>query len=160
MENTHGEGSSSADFQVVDELCTFLEVAIHLLLHQRQVYPREAFERRRHLDVSVYRSRHPELNEYIAITVQGARKLLERNEADAFIVVIRDKDRHVLERFHFDMHYETLAIDLELLREQLRGILVKVHTCDTLLTDLPPDATFDVELHTAPTRARHPLPDS
>jgi hypothetical protein len=103
---------------VVDELCCFLSCAVHLVLWARRVYPREAFERRRHLDVTVFRSRHVELNEYIALIVQGARQLIERGEADRLVIAVRS-GRVVFERFRFDVRYDGRAVDLDALREQL-----------------------------------------
>ena len=64
-------------------LCDFLHGAVHLILHARKVYPPEIFERRRFLDVTVFRSRHVELNDHIALVARGARDLMARGEADA-----------------------------------------------------------------------------
>jgi hypothetical protein len=145
---------------VVDELCCFLSCAVHLVLWARRVYPREAFERRRHLDVTVFRSRHVELNEYIALIVQGARQLIERGEADRLVIAVRS-GRVVFERFRFDVRYDGRAVDLDALREQLRGFLLKLLTCDAQLGPLPYDAELDftAELHTDATHAPLPLPE-
>ena len=106
-----------------------MSCAVHLVLWARRVYPREAFERRRHLDVTVFRSRHVELNEYIALIVQGARQLIERGEADRLVIAVRS-GRVVFERFRFDVRYDGRAVDLDALREQLRGFLLKLLTCE------------------------------
>ena len=143
-----------------DELCDFLSCAVHLVLWARRVYPREAFERRRHLDVTVFRSRHVELNEYIALIVQGARQLMERGEADRLVIAVRS-GRVVFERFRFDVRYDGRAVDLDALREQLRGFLLKLLTCDAQLGPLPYDAELDftAEIHTDATHAPLPLPE-
>ncbi len=151
---------SAAPRSAVDELCDFLSCAVHLVLWARRVYPRETFERRRHLDVTVFRSRHVELNEYITLIVQGARQLIERREADRLVLAVRS-GRIVLEHFRFDLRYEGRAIDLDALRQQLRGFLLKLLVCDALLGPLPNDADLDftAELHTDRTHASTPLPE-
>jgi mitotic spindle assembly checkpoint protein MAD2B len=146
-------------------LCDFLGVCIHLILHARHVYPRDIFERRRHLDVTVFRSRHPELNEYITQVVEGARHLMERGEADALVISIHttgSSSTTVLERFRFDIRLTTSArINEDMLRTQLRGFLLKLQVCDSLLAPLPSESglSFTVELHSNETTASQPLPD-
>ena len=146
----------------------FLSVAIHLILYTRQVYAPEIFERRRFLDVTVFRSRHVELNDHIALVADGARALLERGEADKLVLTIFGAPREggpraTLERFLFELRRHdqaAIAVDMEALRTQLRGFLLKLHACDALLSPLPEDVdlTFACELHTAPTRSLEPLP--
>lgn len=46
-----------------------LEAIVHQLLFVRQLYPAELFERQQLYGVAVRRSRHPELNSYIAEVV-------------------------------------------------------------------------------------------
>ena len=161
---------------VINELCNFLEVAVHLTLYTRRVYPREVFERRRYADVTVYQSRHRELTSYVSSIVHGARQLMTRGELDALILSMRKGDHgEVLERFRFDLSLgsSATAIDLDQVRSHLRGILLRLHTCDTLLLPLPfaelhdlatggvDGLTFSVELHTQATRASAgPLPAS
>jgi mitotic spindle assembly checkpoint protein MAD2B len=161
---------------------SYIEASIHLILHQRRVYPSEVFERRRLFDVTVFRSRHVELNDYIALVARGARELLDRGEADALVVSIlgehRDTgsslgDPEVLERFRLEFRMPPTAghqggaasssssspLDVETLQAHLRGFLLKLHVCDSLLPPLPSHTrlTFTCELHTEPTRAAQPL---
>jgi mitotic spindle assembly checkpoint protein MAD2B len=160
----------------------YIETSIHLILHQRRVYPSEVFERRRLFDVTVFRSRHVELNDYIALVACGARELLERGEADALVVSILGEphgagsslgDPEVLERFRLEFRMPPRAgqqggasssssstpIDVETLQAHHRGFLLKLHVCDSLLPPLPSHMrlTFTCELHTDPTRAAQPL---
>jgi mitotic spindle assembly checkpoint protein MAD2B len=159
----------------------FLGAALHLILYTRRVYPPEIFERRRLFDVMVFRSRHVELNDHIALIVQGACELIERNEADALVLSVLGTPRtpdqpgvRVLERFRFELRSRESAqsttanlrinasADPEVLRGQLRGFLLKLHLLESLLAPLPSDAdlSFACELHTAPTRITQPLPAS
>ena len=165
----------------------YVEASIHLILHQRRVYEQEIFERRRLFDVTIFRSRHVELNDYIALVADGARELLERGEADAVVISIMGEPRdgssagssaqEVLERFRLSFHppppSQSHAIgsgvgsgagpsssaDLDALRAHLRGFLLKLHVCDTLLPPLPRHMrlSFTCELHTDPTRSAQPL---
>lgn len=156
-------------------LCQFVEASVHLILYARHVYPQEIFERRRLFDVTVFRSRHVELNDHIALVARGVRSLIERGEADALVVSILSGDdaaTEVVERFRLDFHRQAAAAgsgssgssgsaaELDILRAHLRGFLLKLHMCDTLLPPLPADArlTFSCELHTHPTHAAQPLP--
>ena len=52
-------------------LCIVVEVAIHTILYVRQVYPPDAFVRRKKYDTPVFQSRHPGLNQYISGAVKA-----------------------------------------------------------------------------------------
>ena len=156
----------------LNAITEFLEGAIQLILHARKVYPPEIFEQRRLFDVALPHSRVPELNEYVAYLVHGARELIERGECDAMVVSIlaRPKDAFpnvqptTLERFRIDLRLpqlDTQAVgpDSDALRGSLRGFLLKLHVCDALLAPLPDaDLTFTAELHTRSTSSLQPLP--
>ena len=150
----------------------FLHGAIELILHSRRVYPPEIFEQRRLFDVALPHSRAPELNEYIAYLVHGARELMERGECDALVVSILGRPRDafpsvqptLLERFRIDLRlppFDSNAVgpDGDALRGSLRGFLLKLHVCDALLAPLPDaDLSFAAELHTRSTSSSAPLP--
>lgn len=59
---------------LVQAFCEFLEAAVHTALYARNLYAREVFERARLYNVFIRRSRHPQLNAYIA-TVVGKLKV-------------------------------------------------------------------------------------
>ena len=165
------------DSHTLESLSTFLEAAVHLVLYARKVYPQEVFQRRRLLDVTVFRSRHVELNDHIALVARGARDLMARGEADALVVSIlgvppgdASARPQPLERFRFELRQPAAggghsgggsAEDDEALRAHLRGCLLKLHVCDALLAPLPwaeLDLSFRCELHTAATSAPQPMP--
>lgn len=60
------KGSSKAAEEVTELVLDFLEVAIHLILYKLQLYPPEAFERRRYFSVATQWARHPELCEVLS----------------------------------------------------------------------------------------------
>ena len=147
----------------LDIFCDFLSASIHLVLYVRRVYPREIFERRRCLDVTTFKARHPELCEYIALVVDGARQLLMRGEADALVISIRDARHTLLERIRFDLRLSgELPEDAPALATRLRGFLLKLHVADSLLPGLPASEhlSFTAELHTVAARSQQPLPVS
>ncbi|MGH0143722.1 UNVERIFIED_CONTAM: hypothetical protein FKN15_000787 [Acipenser sinensis] len=61
---------------VADILCEFLEVAIHLILYVREVYPSGIFQKRKKYSVPVQMSCHPELNQYIQDTLHCIKPLI------------------------------------------------------------------------------------
>uniref|UniRef100_A0A3Q2EB97 Mitotic spindle assembly checkpoint protein MAD2B n=1 Tax=Cyprinodon variegatus TaxID=28743 RepID=A0A3Q2EB97_CYPVA len=88
---------------VADILCEFLEVAIHLILYVREVYPSGIFQKRKKYNVPVQMSCHPELNQYIQDTLHCVKPLIEKNDAEKVVVVIMDKEHHPVERFVFEI---------------------------------------------------------
>lgn len=169
-------GSHPMGDAVENALVDFLTAAVHLILHERAIYPREVFERRRLFDVSLYRSRHAELNEYVDLAMGGVRELLRRGEADALVLAVlappeAGSGGHpaVLERFRFELRVEPsgrqdgarAAERAEALCAQLRGFLLKLSFCESLLAPLPAgvERSFRLELHSLPARSSDPLPD-
>ena len=74
----------------VDLFLEFLEVAVHQILYHRKVYPHSIFERRTLYEIPVKQSRHPDLNEYICSTLDGAKPLLNASAADRVICCLVD----------------------------------------------------------------------
>ncbi|KAL7976029.1 hypothetical protein Chor_014986 [Crotalus horridus] len=74
---------------VADVLSEFLEVAIHLILYVREVYPTGIFQKRKKYNVPV------------------------QNDVEKVVVVILDKEHHPVERFVFEiMQPPLLAISV------------------------------------------------
>ena len=97
------------DEPLVEMLGTFFTAAINLILHGRGVYPKAAFERCRLFDVPIHVTRHPEVRDYIALVVRGARELVARGEARSLVVLVLgapadgQSQPPVLERFVFEL---------------------------------------------------------
>ena len=68
-----GGGGAAARDSLVDVLLEFLEALVHQVLFVRELYAPELFERQRLYGIAVRRSRHPDLNAYIAGAVGGLR---------------------------------------------------------------------------------------
>uniref|UniRef100_A0A4W5L4Z2 Mitotic spindle assembly checkpoint protein MAD2B n=1 Tax=Hucho hucho TaxID=62062 RepID=A0A4W5L4Z2_9TELE len=155
---------------VADILCEFLEVAIHLILYVREVYPSGIFQKRKKYNVPVQMSCHPELNQYIHDTLHCVKPLIEKNDAEKVVVVIMDKEHHPVERFVFEISQppllsirhprptpiripsDTLLSHVEQL---LRAVILKISVCDAVLENNPPGCTFTVLVHTREAATRN-----
>uniref|UniRef100_A0A674EM28 Mitotic spindle assembly checkpoint protein MAD2B n=1 Tax=Salmo trutta TaxID=8032 RepID=A0A674EM28_SALTR len=155
---------------VADILCEFLEVAIHLILYVREVYPSGIFQKRKKYNVPVQMSCHPELNQYIHDTLHCVKPLIEKNDAEKVVVVIMDKEHHPVERFVFEISqppllsisfYELLfwfySSDtlLSHVEQLLRAVILKISVCDAVLENNPPGCTFTVLVHTREAATRN-----
>lgn len=99
--------ASPASEELAALTCSFVEVAIHTILHARGVYPPAIFERRREYGTVVWMSRHPDLNAGIQDVLLSARGHLARGAIQALIVVLLDRtSRRVWEQYRFavDVH--------------------------------------------------------
>jgi len=136
-------------------LCEFLEVAFHLILYVREVYPPVVFERRKKYNVPVQMCCHPDLNQYILDVLQTAKPLLEKGEVQRVVLVVSNKKFIPIERFVFEIgNPEELSAtgseDNFLLHTEktLRGFLLKINACDALLEPIPPGCTFSILVYT------------
>ncbi|KAJ3586452.1 hypothetical protein NHX12_012850 [Muraenolepis orangiensis] len=159
---------------VADILCEFLEVAIHLILYVREVYPSGIFQKKRKYNVPVQMSCHPELNQYIQDTLHCVKPLIEKNDAEKVAVVIMDKEHHPVERFVFEISQPPpLSISPPPAEHQvgifvfeisqpppaehqlLRAFILKISVCDAVLNNNPPGCSFTVLVHTREAATRN-----
>uniref|UniRef100_A0A8C3IDL0 Mitotic spindle assembly checkpoint protein MAD2B n=1 Tax=Chrysemys picta bellii TaxID=8478 RepID=A0A8C3IDL0_CHRPI len=145
---------------VADVLSEFLEVAVHLILYVREVYPIGIFQKRKKYNVPVQMSCHPELNRYIQDTLHCVKPLLEKNDVEKVVVVILDKEHHPVERFVFEITQPPLlSISSDSLlshvEQLLRAFILKISVCDAVLDNNPPGCTFTVLVHTREAATRN-----
>uniref|UniRef100_A0A9J8BIK9 Mitotic spindle assembly checkpoint protein MAD2B n=1 Tax=Cyprinus carpio carpio TaxID=630221 RepID=A0A9J8BIK9_CYPCA len=145
---------------VADILCEFLEVAIHLILYVREIYPSGIFQKRKKYNVPVQMSCHPELNQYIQDTLHCVKPLIQKNEAEKVVMVIMDKEHHPVERFVFEISQPPLlSISSETLlshvEQLLRAMILKISVCDAVLDNNPPGCTFTLLVHTREAATRN-----
>jgi hypothetical protein len=141
------------------------------------------------LDPSRDRSRHPELCEYIEQAVQGLAELMRQGIAQSFVILILESSTGQTQRsggvdFHTPVVRERFVLelsntaaptvapaggagasastyDLEALEAQLRGFLLKVHVCNSMLAPCKSEGvSFSVEVHARPSEADAPLLES
>ncbi len=153
----------------LDLLTDFLRASIHLILHTRRVYPSEIFERRRIFDITTWRSRHAELNEYIDRCAACARDLLHRVELDVLEVRLLGTPPggrpHAVESYRFELHRvqePSAPLESHALQSRLAAFIHRLHVCEALLDPLPAglELSFEVRLHSEPGRTAEPLPQS
>ncbi|KAF6721599.1 Mitotic spindle assembly checkpoint protein MAD2B [Oryzias melastigma] len=145
---------------VADVLCEFLEVAVHLILYVREVYPSGIFQKRKKYNIPVKMSCHPDLNQYIQDTLLCIKPLIEKNDAEKVVVVIVDKDHRPVERFVFEIcQPPLLSISSDSLlshvEQLLRAFILKISVCDAVLTSNPPGCSFSVLVHTRDAATRN-----
>ncbi|KAM4016243.1 mitotic spindle assembly checkpoint protein MAD2B [Anomaloglossus baeobatrachus] len=145
---------------VADILCEFLEVAVHLILYVREVYPIGIFQKRKKYNVPVQMSCHPELNRYIQDTLHCVKPLIEKNDVEKVVVVILDKEHHPVERFVFEIAQPPLlSISSDSLlshvEQLLRAFILKISVCDAVLDNNPPGCTFTLLVHTREVATRN-----
>ena len=78
------EGLMAANCELLTE---FLEVAIHVILCERRVYPEAIFTSQRAFGVPVKMSRHPEVNDYISTALRDARPLLDADAVENVVLL-------------------------------------------------------------------------
>nr|XP_005889263.1 PREDICTED: mitotic spindle assembly checkpoint protein MAD2B [Bos mutus] len=157
---TAHRGAFAASEMVSDVLCEFLEVAVHLILYVREVYPVGIFQKRKKYNVPVQMSCHPELNQYIQDTLHCVKPLLEKNDVEKVVVVILDKEHRPVEKFVFEITQPPLlSISSDSLlshvEQLLRAFILKISVCDAVLDHNPPGCTFTVLVHTREAATRN-----
>ena len=136
-------------------LTEFLEVAIHVILCERRVYPEAIFTSQRAFGVPVKMSRHPEVNDYISTALRDARPLLDADAVENVVVVVADGRGATVERFVFalggpraDAACRVDVDAVEATEYAMRGLLAKLALAGTQLPPPPPNAAFRLLLET------------
>ena len=138
-----------------DILCEFLEVAWHLVLYTRKIYPAALFSRRRKYGTTVWMCRHPELTDYLKDVLKTVRYLLERKELQNVLLVVKSAQGKVLEQFVFELgafnpSEDVIEADRFLLgvESTLRAFLLRLSACEETLSPLPDSCQFAIVLAT------------
>jgi mitotic spindle assembly checkpoint protein MAD2B len=145
----------------------FLIVAIHTILYERDIYPRDSFLSAKKYNYSVRQSRHPKVCQWITDAVAAVQTELLKGTVDRVALVIYSAQDTPLERFVFDLsrfpfvpkeyHFtpmsrttddgETVAVlprvDLE---EQMRATMSRLSSCGSTLKPLPESCTFTIAI--------------
>jgi len=117
----------------------FILVCVHSVLHARSVYPSNIFEQRRYLGITIWQSRHPEVNEYILKVLQNAKSLFVEGLIDRVIVSIDDKDERPIEHITVKLSREKESLVTDLIQEEYRSTLLRLGMLDRLGSKLPED---------------------
>ncbi|KAH8835479.1 DNA-binding protein [Flagelloscypha sp. PMI_526] len=137
----------------------FIEVAIHLILFIRQVYPAKAFVRRLKYNTPVWQTTHPQIQDYIKEALVAFGEELARSNIQRLILVIKDGRTQVpYERFIFgmqrvvDVNEDNKHLGVrggmtpEALSQYFRSFIVKLSMMEGTLgeTELGEDITFAI----------------
>ncbi|KAL6071674.1 MAD2 mitotic arrest deficient-like 2 [Balamuthia mandrillaris] len=144
---------SRGDF--IDFLVEFLEVAVHQILYQRNVYPRESFARRTKYDTPVHMSRVPIVCDYVAEILENLRGAMSENLVDKVRIMIYDERNLPQECYVFELDLpigatssktgggealdDTSATNADWaiqLSKELQGFLLKMNVAEAYLRPL------------------------
>lgn len=146
------DGSNNPDLVAsTADLIEMLEVAIHLILYVRDIYPETLFERRKWNGIAVQMSRHPELNLYIKDVVEAIQPLVIAGQVEQVVVVISDKDGNPVNKFAFNIDpiaQDGYAQPPDDLCAALRALVLKISVLDSMLQPTPAGCTFAVMVTT------------
>jgi len=160
---------------LVAQFTTFLTVAIHTILYERAIYPKESFLSARKYNFPVRQSRHPKVCQWITDAVSAVEaELLRGTVARVAVVIVGSDTYRPLERFMFDMARLPVVPAKELntpfqrdgddmgereaqsgrltdrtmtdLEEQLRAVMSKLAVCSSRLKPIPSGCTFTVSI--------------
>ncbi|TKA83645.1 hypothetical protein B0A55_00426 [Friedmanniomyces simplex] len=152
---------------LVTHFTDFLTVAIHTILHERNIYPRTSFLSARKYNYAVRQSRHPKVCEWINDAIAAVETELLKSAVDRVAVVIYTKDLKPTERYMFDVSrfpaVDPTDLDTRLERrgengdpvpivpladmdEQFRATMGKLTGCRGVLKPLPEGCTFTVAI--------------
>ncbi|KAJ8656811.1 hypothetical protein O0I10_007408 [Lichtheimia ornata] len=142
-----------------------VEVWIHEILFQRDVYPSDIFELRKKYDAPVHMATHDGVIDYVGRFMQSVHTLICKNNCRSISLIIRSTSRP-LEKFTFEVHsvldhaskQDDIPLDellesessiaLDDLEQQLRACLLRINACQSFLSANPPECTFSLVVET------------
>jgi mitotic spindle assembly checkpoint protein MAD2B len=142
--------------ELLSEFCTFLEISIHLILFNRQLYPRELFEKKIEFGLSVQYCNHPSVVNFVKSAIESIKPLLKLNVLEKIFIAIFSKDHVPLEQFilsfnwflEFSLIKDPICIPRYDIENIFRDFFFKIIASDKLLDPLPCDTTFDLVVRT------------
>jgi len=132
-------------------VCEFLEVAVHGILYARDIYPRGSFELRKKYGIPVQICVHPGVRSYVDALLESLSQLLQRREVNTFCVLILNANQEPVEKFMFEISTvcdnSFCCSDLLSLELELRDMLLKIYTCNSVLHPVLKECTWRAEVH-------------
>ncbi|KAJ8929976.1 hypothetical protein NQ314_017299 [Rhamnusium bicolor] len=142
---------SSVKITVTDILCEFFEVIVHTVLYTRKLYPETIFVPKRKYGVAVYQSIQPDVNEYINQCLKAVNFHAKSNRLKRLFICFHVEER-IIEKYVFEVlslinfvEGDSFLVDLE---QSLRDFILKLHSSQTYLDELPGDSSFSVRIQT------------
>lgn len=132
--------SSNNDLFDVD--LEFALVCVHTVLFSRNIYPTSIFEQKRYLGITVWQSKHPEVNEYVSKVLHNAQPLFLEGLVDRFVIAIDDPDNKPLEHITIKLSRERMGPMTDLIHEEYRSTILRLGMLDRQSTRLPEDYSW------------------
>jgi len=148
----------------------FLVVTIHTILYQRGVYPKEAFSPCRRYNYPLRWCRVPEVNDWIAKTINAIEIEMKKGNVESISLVITSIFGDPLERFVIDMskfpfasrtnwyapfstsdpqhkqYLRQLGVGQANMDQQFRAVMARLQFCHRELDPLPPDVSWNIAI--------------
>ncbi|KAH9513912.1 MAD2 mitotic arrest deficient-like 2 [Bulinus truncatus] len=150
--------TTSSDFNnrkaLLDILAEFIEVAIHCVLYNRNLYPHGVFEKRNKYNIPVQMCQHPDVNSYIGNIIESLTMLLAEGRVDKIAIVILKEDTGIpVEKFVIEVRElrdKWRDNDPHLLQTEraLRSFLLKLNVSDALLKPPAKGTTWTIHVDT------------
>lgn len=137
----------------VDITIEFLSVAFHNILYYVSIYPASIFEIRKKYNVVVYRSTHPEVNEYINLCLKSIAECLNNNQLTRIEFAVTNGEYEPILKFIFDITINenfTDTTDAYLIQteQNLRAFCLSLASMNRKFTNALDDCSFTIGLHT------------
>ena len=153
---------------IVGIFSEFVETIVHNILKYRKLYPDNIFEQRSKYGISVWQSRHPDVNKYIRKVLENSKQLLERGLIDSYIFTTYDNKGNVLDQIVISLKIKNqltssssnttsasasttmnLTTDqIYYLEEELRSFILQLGLQDNVLVKLNDDCTWALMVET------------
>ncbi|KAK4491835.1 hypothetical protein RD792_002612 [Penstemon davidsonii] len=132
---------------VASLLVEFLEVAITSVIFLKGIYPKEAFERRRYMNIVVHKARHPQLRDYISSAVNGLLPFIQKGLVERVAVIFFNNDDVPIERCVFKLNvnlsYNSKVEEADL-EFSLRSFFIKLPFSEPLTKVLPRNCRWEI----------------
>ncbi|XP_049883430.1 mitotic spindle assembly checkpoint protein MAD2B [Pectinophora gossypiella] len=137
----------------IDTTIEFLSVAFHNILYYASIYPRSIFEKRKKYSVVIYRSMHPEVNQYIDLCLKSIMHCLKSGQLSRIEFSITDNTYTPVVKFVFDLDKNGQfdgSTDAYLVQteENFRAFCLIMSSMSHRFNNLPEDCSFTIHLHT------------
>lgn len=137
----------------VDVTVEFLCIAFHNILYYTSIYPASIFETRKKFNLVVYRSIHPEVNQYIDLCLKHIAECLKNAQLNCVEFAVTDDKYEPLIKFMFQFDRnnefdETIDAYLIQSEQNLRAFCLKLSSVSSYFKDLPEEACFTIYIHT------------
>lgn len=137
----------------VDITIEFLSVAFHNILYYVPIYPASTFETRKKYNVVVYRSIHPEVNEYMNLCLKSIAECLNNNQLTRIEFAVTNGEFEPMLKFIFDISTNETFMDtadayLVQTEQNLRAFCLSLASMTSKFANAPDDCSFMINLHT------------